>query len=289
MQPERLAEAWEDPAALVLRVRDAEVPIRGGEGSQFPLTLSLVAPRGVYTVWQDRAVYLGRLGDAPVFAVSDSAEKSAFEGPGDERWTHPFAVVAELSEDDRQVIAVGAAVLRWHESAGFSSRDGSPTTIAQGGWARLDAEGGEHFPRTDPAVIVLIEHEGRVLLGSNALWEQGRFSLLAGFVEAGESLEQAVVREVFEEAGAKLGDVEYVTSQPWPFPRSLMLGFRARLAPGFDPAELRPDPSEISELRWFTRDEILSPDEGITLPGVLSIARWMLDRWAREETGAGLR
>src|SRR5690606_11813874 len=111
-------------------------------------------------------------------------------------------------------------------------------------------------------------------LGSNALWESGRFSLLAGFVEAGESLENAVEREIFEEAGVRVTDIRYRASQPWPFPRSLMVGFRARLADGQDPDDLTPDITEISELRWFTREEIANPPAGIPYPGEMSIARW---------------
>jgi NAD+ diphosphatase len=170
----------------------------------------------------------------------------------------------------------------------FSPRDGGATTSVQGGWARLDEHGGEHFPRTDPAVIVLVEHDDRLLLGSNVLWESGRFSLLAGFVEAGESAEQAVVREVLEESGVRVEDVRYVGSQPWPFPRSLMLGFRARLAEGADPDELVRDESEISELRWFTRDELRTPSADLKLPMGLSIARWLIDLWVDEGGPAGV-
>lgn len=258
-------------------------------------------------------VYLGRMDDAPVFGVGVPAEtgepavpeepdasatnaetdaaaaRGAAKRPGehptgtvDERWAHPFEVAAELTDTERELFAVCSALLRWNEAAGFSPRDGSETEVVLGGWGRRDARGGELFPRTDPAVIVLIEHEERILLGSNALWESGRFSLLAGFVEAGESLEQTVAREVFEEAGVRLDGIEYVTSQPWPFPRSLMLGFRARLVAGADPEDLYPDPEEISELRWFTRDELRDPAPGIILPMSVSIARWMIDRWVAE-------
>lgn len=181
------------------------------------------------------------------------------------------------------MLAVALALTAWHQSMGFSPRDGAPTVPANGGWARHDPHGGEHFPRTDPVVIVLVEHEDRLLLGSNALWESGRFSLLAGFVEAGESAEQAVIREIEEESGLRVDEVRYVTSQPWPFPRSFMLGFRARLATGADPAALSPDPAEISELRWFTREELRNPAPGIRLPMPMSIARWLIDLWVEEE------
>lgn len=281
-----LAEAWYDPRARLLRVRGAEIPVVGGS------RLVLTATTGDWTPTAAAGpvghVFLGRIDGAPVFAcaaapgdpaapaVADNSPVSPAEAA---EWHPIFEVAVQLEETERELVAAASALLRWHESAEFSGADGSRTRPAQGGWARLDDHGREFFPRTDPAVIVLIEHDGRVLLGSNTLWETGRFSLLAGFVEAGESLEQAARREVFEESGVRLGDVNYVASQPWPFPRSLMLGFHAFLAPGQDPEALDPDVDEISELRWFSRDELLSPPPGITLPGPLSIARWMLDRW----------
>src|SRR5690606_28828848 len=143
---------------------------------------------------------------------------------------------------------------------------------------RAAGETREVFPRTDPAIIVaVVDADDRLLLGSNAMWEVNRYSLLAGFVEPGESLEAAVAREVFEESGVRVVDPVYLGSQPWPFPSSLMLGFRA-LA---DPAgswELRPDGAEILELRWFTREELrqareTGPDAAVILPGGASIAR----------------
>lgn len=279
--PERLRRAWQEPGARVLRTRGLEIPIRRGvDGS---LSLVLGTPRGEFSEFgEDPAgngsAYLGRFDGQPIFGaiLSESEDVAGAE------WVHPFAVAMDLSEGERELVTILAALARWHEAAGHSPRDGQRTTATAGGWARVDEHGGEYFPRTDPAVIVLIEHDDRVLLGSNVLWESGRFSILAGFVEAGESLEDAVAREVFEESGMRLGVISYVTSQPWPFPRSLMLGFRAELAQGVDPEALVPDTTEISELRWFTRAEILSPPPGIILPQKVSIARWLLDQWARE-------
>ncbi|WP_449281579.1 NAD(+) diphosphatase [Leucobacter sp.] len=313
MEPRRLRAAWAEPGARLLRVRGVEIPVRRKAGA---LRLALLPTSDEYALADPgsgaaRHLYLGRMNGDPVFAMADDGAAdadAADDGATDaedrgasaalnaderdahsdgEEWRHPFEVGGELSDTERELVGVASALLRWHESAAFSSRDGSLTALEYGGWARRDAHGGELFPRTDPAVIVLIEHGDRVLLGSNALWETGRFSLLAGFVEAGESLEQAVAREVFEESGVRLGDIEYVTSQPWPFPRSLMLGFRARLADGADPDDLRPDPEEISELRWFTRAELRVPSPGITFPMPLSIARWMIDRWVAEGDAGG--
>lgn len=269
---EALAAAWAAPGALVLRIAGTNVPVRAADRS-----LALVPAAEVAAPEAER-IYLGRRDGTPVFAVA--TEESASE-PG-VAWQHPFHAVMKLDHAERELVTMALAVIRWHEAAAFSPRDGEPTEIADGGWSRRTSSGGELFPRTDPAVIVLITHEDRVLLGSNVLWETGRFSLLAGFVEAGETLENAVAREVFEEAGVRVGDVRYIASQPWPFPRSLMLGFHAHLAPGQDPAALVADPTEISELRWFTREEIRSPQAGLLLPGSLSIAGWMLDTWAQD-------
>lgn len=284
MSEDTLLAAWRDPAARVLHLRGTEIPVAEAHPDQLRLVL-LQAPETLSIVHENgavRHVYLGRMNGAPMFAEAAEPDADAPIGSG---WTHIFLAAGKLAESERELVAIASGLLRWHESARFSPRDGSETTPVQGGWARTDTHGGEHFPRTDPAVIVLIEHENRVLLGSNALWESGRFSLLAGFVETGESLEQTVIREVFEESGVRVTDVQYVASQPWPFPRSLMLGFRAKLVEGVDPNHLVPAPDEISELRWFSREQVRHPEPGITLPGGASIARWLLDLWLAEELG----
>lgn len=299
LQPHLLEAAWREPGARLLRLRGAEIPVM--RDSARPRLSLLEIERREPSEPSERAdhadrpqrLFLGRLDGAPVFATADdpgpasgpataaSEARPSAEGQ-EEEWRHPFEVASDFSEAERELVAVASGLLRWHEQSSHSAFDGSPTEPEQGGWMRRDSRGVEHFPRTDPAVIVLIEHDDRILLGSNALWETGRFSLLAGFVETGESLEQAVEREVFEESGVRLDDLRYVASQPWPFPRSLMLGFRARLAADSDPEHLVPDPDEISELRWFSRDELRHPLPGITLPMPLSIARWMIDRWVAE-------
>lgn len=270
-----LEEAWGEADATVLRMSGISIPVRGAAPAR---RLALIPTAGS-TFSAQQHVYLGRHDGSPVFAESVADETTG----GGEEWFHPFEVAMQLTPAERELIAVTSALLHWHESSGYSGREGTPTEVTGGGWSRVDERGGELFPRTDPAVIVLIEHEGKVLLGSNTLWESGRFSLLAGFVEAGETLEQTVAREIFEESGVRVTNIRYVASQPWPFPRSLMLGFRCELAPGQDPRDLVPDPQEISELRWFSRDEILTPPPGIRLPMSLSIASWLLTRWAKED------
>lgn len=297
-RPEALDAAWAERGTRVLRLRDGHLPCE--EFDRDRATFALIDARGAR---RPEHWYLGRVNGAAVFAIEQAADAHGIDSElahsdrvagsdadvrvaaSDEPaagWKHPFEIGSRLDPAELELMNVTLALANWHRSARFSPRDGGTTEATWGGWARRDEQGGEHFPRTDPAVIVLVEHDGRLLLGSNVLWESGRFSLLAGFVEAGESAEQAVVREVGEEAGVLVEHVRYVASQPWPFPRSLMLGFRARLAVGSNPEQLTPDSSEISELRWFTREELRHPGPGLILPRKLSIARKLIDMWIEE-------
>ena len=185
-----------------------------------------------------------------------------------------------FSDRDAGLFTAALALANWHDSHRFSPRTGMATVAAQGGWVRTDVEtGGEVFPRTDSAVIVaVVDADDRLLLGHNAMWPSNRYSLLAGFVEPGESLENAAVREVFEESGIRIIDPVYVGSQPWPFPASLMVGFMARVNPQLE-SILTPDGKEILDLRWFSRDELFGSLEQISLPGHTSIARAMIENW----------
>lgn len=235
-------------------------------------------------------LYLGRApGDAPERDGSSTpvevrvfdADAAALIEPEQARWAGLRAAAPVLGDRDAGLFTEALALANWHESSAFCARCGSTTTVEQAGWVRrCDREDTLHFPRTDPAVIVLVtDDDDRVLLGSNALWEQHRFSLLAGFVEPGESLEAAVIREIGEEALLPVDRVAYAGSQPWPLPGSLMIGFTARVATDVAATMARPDGVEILELRWFTREELTTATADIILPGETSIARWMLERW----------
>lgn len=244
------------------------------------------------------SLYLGRTLEpsthtpqgTPVFALHLTAstqevtESDAEEVSAGYAWLSLREYAQQLGDRDAGMFTTALALARWHESAEFSPATGSPTHPTHGGWMRIDSEtGAEIFPRTDPAVIVLItDGEDRVLLGSHLLWPQDRYSLLAGFVEAGESLEAAVHREMQEEAGIRVTNLQYRASQPWPFPRSIMIGFRAELAPGQDSAAIRADETELADLRWFSRAELRSEDCPIMLPGHAAIARFLLDEWLFE-------
>ena len=160
-----------------------------------------------------------------------------------------------LDDADAGLLTGAVAILNWHDSAGFSAIDGAPSEPTMSGWSRISTSTGhEEFPRTDPAVICLVHDGGdRVLLARQPTWPQRRFSILAGFVEAGESLETCVVREIKEEVGIDVHSVRYLGSQPWPFPRSVMLGFAAIGDPA---APLLFADGEIAEGTWFTKDEV---------------------------------
>lgn len=190
-------------------------------------------------------------------------------------------VLAPLLGADELSLAIHAVGLsRWLASHRFCPRCGTALETAQAGHLRRCPEcGAEHYPRTDPAVIMLVtDGDDRALLARNPHWPEGRFSTLAGFVEPGETLEDAVRREVAEEVGVTVGRAQYLGSQPWPFPQSLMLGFRAEA----ETTDITVDAAEIAEARWFTRDELLAAaqaDEIVLPPPGVSISRWLVEDW----------
>ncbi|GAA3872219.1 hypothetical protein GCM10022381_14110 [Leifsonia kafniensis] len=238
-------------------------------------------------------VYLGRSLDAdsaepvgtPIIAARLSDDVAAALHPDESQWVSLRTVAATLSDRDAGAFAEAIGVVNWHDSHTHCPRCGAATAVEDSGWTRrCPLDGSQVFPRTDPAVIVLItDNDDRVLLGSNAMWENNRYSLLAGFVEPGESLEAAVLREMHEESGLRVTDATYRGSQPWPFPASIMCGFTARLADDQSPADLLPDGEEILDLRWFSRAELRAEATSILLPGPSSIARALLDRWLNED------
>ena len=244
-------------------------------------------PSGARLVWDERptlpvgAVFLGEADGVPYAAVRGERPLTV-DGRAVSVWAGLRDLGEQLGDLDAGLLAQAIGVLEWHERHRFSPLTGAPTTVERAGWVQRDpTTGAEFFPRVDPAVIMLV-HDGaeHVVLGRQAAWPPGRFSILAGFVEPGESAEAAVAREVEEEVGLRVADVRYVASQPWPFPQSLMLGFVARVD---GEREIRVDRTEIEEARWFTRDELRTPDGQLAVPPSISIARHILDRWVKDE------
>ena len=221
------------------------------------------------------SVFLGLDGERPLFAT-DAAQGEPERG-------HPAGLreaATELPADEAALGAYAASLLSWHRRHRFCANCGAATDAIDGGHERrCPACDTHHFPRTDPVVIVRVVDAGdRLLLGRQASWPAGRFSVLAGFVEPGETLEEAVRREVLEESGVIVGPAAYVASQPWPFPSSLMIGFNAVAAGG----EPLPRDGELQEVRWFTRDEVHAAAQGrgeIMLSPPYSISRRLIDGW----------
>jgi NAD+ diphosphatase len=190
---------------------------------------------------------------------------------------------AQLDDAEAGLLTTAFALAGWHVSHTHCPQCGTPTDIVQSGWAtRCPRDGSEHFPRTDPAVIVLVRSPSgdRAVLGRQPSWPANRYSCLAGFVEAGESAEQCVVREVREEAGIDVRDVRPVASQPWPFPRSLMLGFRAVADEDSVPDGVD---AELEDVRWFSKDDVLSGR--VLLPPPVSIANRLISAWLADRFG----
>ena len=217
------------------------------------------------------ALFLGLDQGAPRFA----ALPAAVAGP-DAR-----TLLAHLGTTDAPLFAAALSLASWHARHPFCSVCGSASAIIRGGWARrCPSCTAEHFPRVDPVVIMLVEHDGRLLLGRQPQYPPGRYSALAGFVEPGETIEASVARELHEEAGIAVTDIRYVASQPWPFPSSLMIGCTARAT---DDA-LTIDHDELDDARWFTRAEVAAavaddPAAPFLPPPRFAIARTLLDHW----------
>jgi len=271
--PAALAAAWDDARVLVLH--DGQALVHEADRPRLVLIDSADAPAG-------ERLYLGRDPGGPVFAVTGALPRQLDARPLGLR-----EVGALLDDRDAGLLVHAVGLANWHATHPRCPRCGAATEVVRGGSARrCPTDTSLHFPRTDPAMIVLV-HDGadRCVLGRQAVWPAGRFSTLAGFVEPGESAEQSVVREVAEETGLVVDTVEYVASQPWPFPASLMLGFRARCDAAALPV---PVDGELEEARWFTRGQVRAAvtwgagDQELQLPSAVSIARLLIDGWVGE-------
>ena len=282
-----LAEAWKTGLVLIIDITQGGRALVTERADGTP-TLVLVsadeAPEGerLFLGVDPAGVPIFAI-DAPLPAAGD-AEARTLRDIGD-----------RLDPRDAGILTTAAALGNWHASHRFSPRNGRPTTVIEAGWSRVDAEGRAMWPRTDPAMIVLVHDgvpgaQGSCLLGHNAAWPEiggvRRFSCLAGYVEPGESAEAAVVREVQEEVGVRLRSWQYEGSQSWPYPGSLMLGYTA-VADRDQPISV--DPEEIDEARWFTREDVtrmiagdyVEPESGVrmSLPMRSSIAFYLVERW----------
>jgi len=288
--PGALEAAWADPATRVLVLGRRKALLADDPGR---LRLGLLPPAEVPD--PQLVLYLGRTlevsedgpaGTIVLAALVDDATADAIAAD-DSRWADLRTQGATLDARDAGLFTEALGLANWHGTHGHSPRTGLPTVAGRSGWVRYpegheEESSGEHvFPRTDPAVIVgVVDARERLLLASNVAWPEDRYSVVAGFVEPGESFEAAVVREVWEETRVPVASTEYLGSQPWPFPASVMIGFLARTAPHAAP-EPEADGIEIREARFFEREELAEAAAAgrIRLPGRTSIARAIIEHW----------
>jgi NAD+ diphosphatase len=231
----------------------------------------------------ERVAFLGVAADGPVLAVDLDGETDPAEGSlrGMGRFSDLRASLADLPSEDANLIGTARSLFEWRRKHRFCSACGQPSRAVDGGWKRVcPACKTQHFPRVDPCVIMLPVRGERCLLGRQAAWTEGRFSTLAGFVEPGESVEEACAREVLEESGLVVTAVRYHSSQPWPFPSNLMIGLIAEVAEG----EAQPDLDELEAVRWCTREEARAllggALPGVTAPSPVAIAYHLIHAWA---------
>ncbi len=298
----RAAELRADVSGLLADPRSTVVVLwRGKPLIAEPDTLAqlvrLPLDHPVLDLAKGAPIFLGIEDTGPVFAQDisawhpealDDATLNAFTDPS--RQQHPLLPEAQfvelrmvmnaLSPRDAELVATARALFNWHRSHRFCAQCGHPSDMAMAGWQRNCGKcGASHFPRTDPVVIMLITRGNQVLMGRSPGWPEGMYSLLAGFVEPGETIEAAVRREVWEEAGITVGAVGYLASQPWAFPNSLMFGCAGQALSD----EITIDPNEIEDARWFSREEIMQAFAGrhpVLKPARKgAIAHFLLRNW----------
>ena len=278
---DRFGERRKDSAWLADAIRHEDscfVPVWGDQcliGGD-PLEAILLSRDQVTSIIEDDddLIFLGLFRDRPAFALSMKANNPPFRELGEFHDLRYLGTV--LPPDEANLVAHARALVLWHASQVFCGVCGSSARPGAAGNSRVcmnDECRREIFPRVDPAIIVLVSHGDRCLLGRQANWPEGRYSTIAGFVEPGESLEDAVRREVYEETNIHVETVRYHSSQPWPFPSSLMLGFMAESSS----TDIELNDGELEDARWFTRKELRSGFP--KLPFRISIARRLVDHW----------
>lgn len=285
VSPDLFNQLATKPTTRVLPIFDGKVLLTGAANDPKP-ELRLFSPQEVpnfeYRAYLGKTVGAQELPDdsAVILHVLDQASADLIE-PNADNWHVLRRTGAGLSDLGAGIYAQGLALYNWNLTHGFCPKCGTATEVVQAGWVRIcPVDAHEVYPRTDPAIIVsVIDNQDRILLGSQGVWEENRWSILAGFVEPGESLSAAVIREIYEEAGVRVVEPKYLASQSWPFPYSLMLGFTASVDPRHAKADLVPDGEEIEKLRWFSRDDIAREARSMLLPSRMTISRAMIEHW----------
>ena len=278
-----LAARLADGASRFVPVWRAQNLVRDTAEGPVPLVLERAQAESLLEGGPE-TVLLGLEAETALFALDLSTLEAPLDGLALDSAQHKFldlrAFGSLLGRRDGSLLAYAKAMMHWHSRHRFCGVCGSPTVPAEAGHVRHCTNAAcktTHFPRTDPAVIMLVSDGENCLLGRQAMWPAGMYSTLAGFVEPGESLEEAVAREVYEEAGIEVDCVTYNSSQPWPFPASIMLGFHATAKT----RDIRIDTHELQDARWYSRDWLLTHEDGadFRMPRKDSIARRLIEDW----------
>jgi NAD+ diphosphatase len=277
-----------DPESLALAlwngrplVEDAPAGPPAVRIAYLPVTLARELAAG-----DERVLFMGLWQETAVFAIDLEGAADPADGPlaGFGRFEDLRAVALRLPAEDAAIAATAKSVFEWRRRHGFCSACGQPTLAVDGGWKRVcEACRTEHFPRTDPVVIMLPIFGDKCLLGRQAAWPKGMYSALAGFLEPGEAIEEACAREMKEEAGLTATSVRYHSTQPWPWPSSLMIGLLAEVSDDV----ATPDQTELEAVRWFTRQEtralLAGEIPGVFAPGAMAIAHQLIKAWAEQD------
>jgi NAD+ diphosphatase len=287
---EWVAAKRHDPNSLVIPMWKLQPFLLGSEKSRGPLEAGFLMPGLCEKLAAADApcIFLGLEGERALFALDisaaqDPANIGPLEGLGHFRDMRSAAML--LPAKDTAILGQAKALIDWHQRHGFCPKCGAPTTLADAGYKRICTNcGTEHFPRTDPVVIMLATHGDACLVGRGKQFPPGMFSALAGFIEPGETIEEAVRRELMEEAGVKTGAVTYYATQPWPFPSSLMIGCFAEA----ENREIKVDESEIAEAIWLERSKARALTagervEGLWVPPSIAIAHHLIKTWAEKD------
>jgi NAD+ diphosphatase len=273
-----LAKAWANPDTRYIAFWQSRCMVQND-------AIVLLEQEGLGGEWQlNESIYLGRIKDTHVFAVELPQDLHP-DGPDEKAFDNFRALMGSFSEDDAAMLAYAKGMLEWQTRHRFCGICGSRNNPVDGGFimecSRTEC-GTRSFPRLDPAIIVLTIHEDRCLLGRQVSWPEGRYSTIAGFVEPGESLEDAVAREVLEETNIRISNSQYLGSQPWPFPNAIMLGFHAEAAS----TDIRLNDGELADAAWLSREDLATGQ--VALPPEQSIAFQLIERWFNQWDGPSL-
>jgi len=278
-----LAQKLAAPESMAVALWNGKPLVEDAKGSGVQIAYLRAEMAGELSGGGERLLFMGLWKDVAVFALDMEGAADPADGPLEAlgRFEDLRAIALTLAPADAAILATAKGVFEWRRRHRHCAACGAASEAAEGGWKRICPScKTEHFPRTDPVVIMLPVNGEKCLLGRQAAWPKGVYSALAGFLEPGESIEEACARELFEEAALKATAVRYHSTQPWPYPSSLMIGLIAEVEDG----EATPDQTELDEVRWFTRDEAGALIRGeltdARAPGAMAIAHQLIRTWA---------